>query len=262
MSGPLGPTLFAQTAPAAPAPYVFLALDIETTDGSPEEAERWMRLHWLPGSNLTKPETIGRHFQERLEEKRTKLALLDTAPIVCVSMKSESELRCLHSLGAEPPREEAGGLVEGFATPREMLIALRNLLDARCSEDTVLVGHNILGFDLRKLRRAYVYWHVRMPFVLQGTDQPVFDTMTKYGSLFSVGDSKLFVSLDDLLQEFRIESHKGDVDGSMVPAMVQEGRVVELVRYALLDVLAESELFLRMTGQVDDAPAEAQRGAA
>lgn len=256
----LGPSLFPPAAPdpSLPTPYGFLALDIETCDGSPDEAERWMRRCWSPNPTW-KPETIGKRFLDALEAKKEKLALLDTAPIVCVSLKSETELRCLHCLQAEEPREIRGGLVEGFASQRDMLVVLRNLLDARCFDETVLVGHNILGFDLRRLRWAFVKHGVRMPYVLRGTEQPAFDTMVQYGRLFSMGDKSMFVSLSDLLDEFGLANHKADIDGSMVPDLVREKRFDELLEYAVLDVVAETELFLRMTGQVEDskpAPAE------
>src|SRR5690606_31821930 len=109
---------------------------------------------------------------------------------------------------------------------------------------------------------AYVRHGLRMPYVLQGTDQPVFDTMLKYAGLFSIGDNKgLSVALDNLLEEFGIASHKGEIDGSMVPGLVAAGRVDDLIRYALLDVLAEAELFLRMAGQTDDLPAKSEAAA-
>lgn len=258
----LGPTIFADPAAALP-PYTYLVLDLETTDATPDEVERHFRSRWLPSKSISKPETVGRNYFDALAEKKERAALLNDAQIVCVSLKSESELRCLHCLGAGEPREIAGGLVEGFDTARGMLLALRNLLDVRCTPETVLVGHNVLGFDLRKLRWAYVRHGLRMPFALQGTDQPVFDTMLKYAGLFSIGDNKgLFVALDNLLQEFGIESHKGEMDGSQVPGLVAAGRVDDLVQYALLDVLAEAELFLRMTGQTDDLPVVSGEAAA
>src|SRR5690606_9470914 len=118
-----------------------------------------------PSKSISKPETVGRNYFEALAEKKERAALVNDAPIVCVSLRSEDELRCLHALGAAEPREVDGGLVEGFATMRDMLRALRNLLDVRCDPGTILVGHNVLGFDLRKLRWAYVAHGLRMPYV-------------------------------------------------------------------------------------------------
>jgi len=246
----LGPTLFA-SAPVG-GPYRYLALDIETTDGRPEEVERWLRIQFTPPKNFKTPEAIGKRYLEMAESKAQKMALLDTAPVVIVSLQSDSERRCLHCLRAEPARDADGALVEGFATAREMLVALRGVLDNLTSPETELVGHNILGFDLRRLRWMFVREGLRMPGALQGDDQPVFDTMRQYGRLFTVGDSAPFVALGDLLEEFGIPSHKGEMDGSKVPQYVREGRVDELVAYALADVAAEAELYLRMTGQRDD----------
>jgi len=72
-----------------PAPYRWLALDIETVSGKPTEAEEWMRLHWTPDPRL-KPETLGRRFLDGIETKRQKLALLDGAHVIIVSTRSDT----------------------------------------------------------------------------------------------------------------------------------------------------------------------------
>lgn len=233
--------------------YEWLAIDIETSNGRPDDAERAMRA-WQPAARW-KPETIGARYLDALAAKREKLALLNGAPIVCVALRSETELRCLHSMRAEPPKVLGGGLVEGFATQREMLIALRAVLEARVGPDTVIVGHNIIGFDLRKLRWAYLRERVRMPGALVDKDQPVYDSMVEYGRRFSMEKSELFVGLDALLEEWGIPTHKATVDGSMVPQLHAAGQYDSIVGYCLLDVLAESDVFLRMTGRAaDDQP--------
>lgn len=235
-------------------PYEYLVLDIETANGRPEDAEREMRTLWAPNPTW-KPETIGKRYLEAAEKRQERLALIDSAPIVCVSLKSGSELRCLHALREEAPRGMAGGLVEGFASPRAMLLALRALLEARLPLDAPLVGHNIAGFDLRKLRWAYLHHGLRLPVSLTA-DQAVFDCMREYGRRFSLKDSP-YIQLAVLLEEFGIANHKSAMTGAEVPALVEAGEVDTLVQYALLDVLAEEEVFLRMTGQGDDRAAEA-----
>lgn len=245
-------------ASAVPAPYDYLVLDIETANGRPEDAEREMRELWSPSAKWT-PQTIGTRFLEATEKKLERLALIDSAPVVIVSLKSDSELRCLHCLREESPRDLQGGLVEGFASPPGMLRALRTLLDARVTPDMPLVGHNILAFDLRKLRWSYLHHGLRMPVCLAMPDQSVYDTMRQYCSRFTMkGD--VMVGLARLLEEFGIANHKAAMTGAEVPALVEAGEVDTLVRYALLDVLAEGELFLRMTGQAEDrlAPAALQ----
>lgn len=245
---------------ALPAPYQYLVLDIETANGRPEDAEREMRELWAPSAKWT-PQTIGTRFLEATEKKLERLALIDSAPVVIVSLKSDTELRCLHCLREEAPRGMHGGLVEGFASPVGMLRALRTLLDARMSSDSPLVGHNILAFDLRKLRWAYLHHGLRLPMAFAAPDQSVFDTMRQYCSRFTMkGD--VMVGLARVLEEFGIANHKTAMSGAEVPALVEAGEVDTLVQYALLDVLAEGELFLRMTGQADDRLVSQPLGAA
>ena len=245
----------------APAPYQYLVLDLETSDGRADEAERELLSSWRPNPKLT-PQTIGAKYLEALEKKKERLALINDAPIVAVSLRSESELRCMHCLGAAAPRAievEIGSpaaMVEAFATSREMLLALRSLLDLLVAEDTLLVGHNILGFDLRKLRWAYLRERLRLPQALAWRDQPVFDLMREYSSRLALrSDETFMVSLSTVLDGFGLPNHKSEMDGAQVPRLVSEGKVDELVAYALRDVLAETSLFLRMAGRNDDEPA-------
>lgn len=231
-------------------PYRFLALDIETAQGRPEAAERAMRLAWTPNKTW-KPETIGNRYLEMLAKKEERLALLDGAPVIAVSLRSDTEHRCLHSMSAHPPKWVDGGLVEGFASQRECLIALRGLLDSRVSPDTVLVGHNILLFDLRRLRWAYVRAGVRLPLAFAAKDQPAFDTMREYGHRFS-GDGDTHIALRDVCESFGLTSHKSIVDGAQVPELFAAGQFEVIVQYSLLDVIAEADLYLRMTGQHGD----------
>lgn len=233
--------------PAAPTPYGYCVLDIETGNGRPEGAEHWMRVNWSPSPNW-KAETIGKRYLEALERKRERMALLETAPIICVALKSDTELRCLHAMGAHDPRVvEGGGLVEGFGDMAGMLLALRCLLDAMMEPEAPLVGHNIRGFDLPRLRLAYLRNGLRLPVCLAQQNQATFDTMLEYGRRFG-GGRDAFVSLDDVLEAFGLESHKGLIDGKDVPTLHAAGQAATIVRYAMLDVLAEAEVFERMTG--------------
>lgn len=236
-----------------PEPFRFLALDIETANGRPDEAERYLRLTWDP-SPKWKALTIGERYLDAYDTWKGKLALLDSAPIVVVSLQTESELRCLHAFGAEAPREFEGGVVEGFDSMRAMLVALRIGLEARVGTETPLVGHNIVDFDLPKLRHAYVRSGLRLPVCLRDREQPVFDCMVEFGKRFCVGRSRIMVSLSDVLDELGLPNHKRDMDGSQVPAMVEAGRFEELIAYALKDAAVEAYLYLRMTGGNDDAP--------
>lgn len=255
---------YSTTSPLLAQPW--LAIDIETANGRPEEAERWMRLHYTPPSHYKTAEACGKNYLEMREKKLEKRALLDSSPVVIVTVQTPTAgLHGLHCLGATPAATHAGtgGLVQGFATAREMLIALRTGLDSLTAEGTVIAGHNIIGFDLPKLRWAYLKAGLRMPYALApSASQPVFDSMRQYGKHFSQVE-KPFIALADLLEEFGIPSHKSELDGSKVPGMVAEilaggsnapGLLDQLLTYALKDAAVEAHLFLAMTGQLPDAP--------
>lgn len=236
-------------AGGAVAPY--FALDIETTNGRPEDAEAWARNMWTPARNW-KPETIGRRYLETVEKKEERLALLDVAPVIAISVRTPYELVCMHAMGAAAPEQVQRGVVVGYADEKAMLTAFRALMDERVSDPSIpLVGHNILGFDLRKLRWRFMHHGLRLPAALAAREQATYDTMQEYGKRFSV-DRDVFCSLSSVLEAFGLDSHKDLVDGSTVPDLHAAGDVATIVRYALLDVLAESDLYLRMTGQASD----------
>lgn len=240
--------------------FNWLTLDIETIGGRPEDAERDMRMNWAPNPTW-KPDTIGKRYLEMLEKKRERLALIDGSRVVSVALRSNPEAaqtRVLHCLYVHDANAVGGALIEGFATEREMLAALRALLGAHVGDQTTLVGHNIADFDLPKLRMAYLRNGLALPACLAG-DQDIFDTMRVWGRKFSATRDP-FVSLADVFEILGVESHKDLVDGSQVDQLYAEGKHDLLIKYNLLDVLAEDELFRRMTGQLDDAAAGAAAG--
>jgi hypothetical protein len=232
-------------------PYAHVCLDIETGNADPAEAERWMRLYWSPSPGW-KPETIGNRYLEALEKKKERLALLDASPILCVSIKTDRDLRCLHAMGRQEPRLVGGGLVEGFASERDMLKALRNLLDSRADEGTAIIGHNLRDFDLPKLRTAFLRNRLNIPVALVSRELPIFDTMKEFYYGFTLLEKQPFISLEDLAENFGLAHHKDVSDGETIAALHAAGRVDDIVAYAMLDVLLEYDLFRRMTGQAGD----------
>lgn len=233
--------------------YKYLILDIETRDGSPDEVERWMRTCWKPANNW-KPETIGARYQEMYAKKLEKLALMDNAPICSIALKSDTETRCIHALYAHAPRQIGAALIEGYASEREMLVALRNLCDRALDANTILAGHNVRHFDLAHMRLRYLANGLRLPLCLVNPEQPVFDLMREYCSRFS-HNSEIMVAMGDVLEALKLDNHKQIVDGADIGELIKAGKFDTVIQYNLLDVLAEEDVFKRMTGQAqDEAP--------
>lgn len=227
-------------------PHEWLTIDLETIAGSPDDAERYIVNCYRPESfGSWNDITIGKRIKEAHAKKLEKLSLLNAAPIICVSLRTPSSIHCYHWMDKV---SEAVTSHTRAADQTEMLVLLRDYLDEWIGPDTTLVGHNIANFDLPKLRWAYARYGVRMPAILAAAHPQIYDTMQVYTKRFAVGSGSM-VGLDALLEEFQVESHKGMISGADVQQLYDEGHHDTIVQYALLDVLAESELYLRMTGR-------------
>lgn len=222
----------------------WLCLDIETTAGRPESADEAMRAHWTPSNNWT-PETIGKRYLEALEKKRQKLALLDSAKIAVVALNSPMGRVVLHSLRDEAPRSEEYATVIGYRDEKSMLAGFRDILQQWASGETLLVGHNIKGFDLPRLRLAFVRAGLQIPDAL---NNHAYDCMKEFRWAFSVEGSEM-VALSEVLVKLGLPNHKDLIDGSQIDQLIDAGKIETVLRYAALDVCQETEVFLRMTGR-------------
>lgn len=230
----------------------YLVLDIETVAGSPDEAETWMRQAWSP-SKTWKAATIGERYLETLAKKETQLGLLDSAPILSVALVGDAwPLMLAHWM---PQAIQLPGVAAAtLADERTLLTWLADVLRA-LPDDVPLCGHNILHFDLPKLRRRMLVCGVLLPRSLVERDWPVYDTMREWGR-FTL-DDRPYVPLVECLEACGLPNHKQLVDGSHVQTLYDQQRWTELAMYAVADVLAERELLLRMTGQAAGTPAAA-----
>lgn len=228
-------------------PPEYVVLDIETIAGDPVEAEEWARRSWSPNRQW-KPATIGQRYLEVLEKKEEQLALLDGSPIISVALRTPTDLCVLHWLPVQDA-SIAGARLEAAPDQPTMLRRLRDYLSC-CGPETTLVGHNILRFDLPKLRRAIIAAGLRLPICLVDRDQPVYDTMREW-SRFSL-DERPFVGLGEVLEVLGLPSLKEICDGAQVPELYRQGRFQEILAYAVADVLAQWQAFLWMTGQAAD----------
>lgn len=129
-----------------------------------------------------------------------------------------------------------------------MMRALSGFLQERTGPETVLAGHNVKSFDLPKLRRSMLANKVSLPAILVNRDTAVYDTMQMWSRMFSLSGNA-FVSLDVVLESLGLPSHKQACDGSRVGELISAGEFDTLIKYSLLDVMAETSAFLAMTGQ-------------
>lgn len=225
----------------------WLCLDIETTGGRPESAEEFMRRQWSPAPNWT-PETIGKRFHEALAKKREKLALLDAAGIAVIAFNGPRIGRViLHRLEVQAETRTDYATIIGCESEAAMLCLMRERLAGWCDAKTILCGHNIRAFDLPRLRLACLRAGLQLPEAMNAA-QPHFDSMREFCRAFSVERSEM-VGLAEVLEKLGIPNHKGIVDGSQIDELIAQREFEAILRYAALDVSAESEVFLRLTGR-------------
>lgn len=242
-------TLSIPTTPLAahalePARYV--VIDLETGDAPPDAVEAALGA-WKPPKTW-KPETVEAKRAERAEAINGKAALLDASPILCVAIKTDRTAVILHGMSDEG-HEVPGWLCLPCVDERGLLVALRSILENTTGPDSVVVGHNVVGFDLPKLRNAYVRHRLALPAILApvGEMQPVFDTMRQI-RLFSMENAdERFVSLDTVARVLGIPQHKGIVSGSEVPRMHRDGEHAAILVYCCLDTSTTEQAYLLMT---------------
>lgn len=107
-----------------------------------------------------------------------------------------------------------------------------------------LIGHNLIGFDLRFLWQRSMVLGVRPPSWLPRDPKPwsdeVFDTMLGWAG------ARDRISLDKLCQALGVPSPKGGMTGAEVWPAVQAGRLQEVADYCSRDVSATRAVFRRM----------------
>ena len=235
-------------------PARYLVLDIETGNASDADIETVLRC-WKPPSNLRDQTKIEERRQEAALKIRERSALLDSAPILCVGIQTDFARAVFN--GIDDVIYDVGGIdTTSCGNERDMLLELRKWLDINTSPDTILVGHNVRGFDLPKLRSAYMRNKLLLPNLLApkmlNGEQTIVDTAYLFKS-FSVEHRDDFCpSLTSVCNGLNIPQPKVVISGAEVPKMHQEGRYVEILTYNMIDVLATARAYLLMSGNAED----------
>lgn len=111
--------------------------------------------------------------------------------------------------------------------------------DIREGKD-LLIGHNILDFDLPFLYKRSIINRVKPPKISFRRYQrnPIFDTMWEW-SLWAHR-----ISLNDVAEAIGVQSSKtGDIDGSQIYDYYNAGRHEEIALYCMRDVECTREVF-------------------
>ncbi|MGM0376040.1 MAG: 3'-5' exonuclease [Bacteroidota bacterium] len=130
----------------------------------------------------------------------------------------------------------------------EFAAALKNFTS---NPGTNICGHNVKEFDFPYIARRMIVNNLSLPPVLDVAGKKPWevnfiDTL----DLWKFGDYKHYTSLSLLTHILGIPTPKDDIDGSQVASVFYEENDVErIARYCEKDVLATSQLFLRLKGE-------------
>jgi hypothetical protein len=119
-----------------------------------------------------------------------------------------------------------------------------NLIGRYKRSKLLLIGHNILDFDLRCIWQNSIIRGVEPPVPISFArfrSDPVYDIMWHFTGW------KQRISLDEMATLFGLESSKQDgIDGARVYDFFLEGRDREIGEYCLRDVELTREIYYRM----------------
>jgi len=159
-------------------------------------------------------------------------------PVPGVEVEGLTTVQSEHAFGID-----AEGNEQDEAQALKDFLALMADFDSDCD---LIVGHNIIGFDLPFIfQRCLVNNIAVKPFIDLGdfNVQGAFDTMRAWW----LGDRRGRVSLDDIAWALGIESSKtADVEGSRVFELYQAGKLAEIREYNLNDVRVTRKVYERM----------------
>jgi DNA polymerase elongation subunit (family B) len=226
--------------------YGYCVIDIETANAPEEEVKAWFDSTWKAPSNYKDAKKIEEARAKAWESCQEKAALLPSAPIIAIGVKSETELRCVHCMWEHEPLLRMNGLVQGFADEGTMLAALSALFALKVDAETVLAGFNIRSFDFPRIRLKMARRKMPIPAELLSPEQTVFDNMEKYCRLFS-GERDIMCSCPEVSVALGIVPHH--VSGAIVPQLYEAREYEMVVDKVLLDVIEEEEQFKRMCGR-------------
>ena len=214
-----------------------IVLDIETIPSQLSWVADYIGDNTKPPATIKKPESIEKWYEESFEDAKRE-ALNKTSfdgamnHIICIGCAvNDSEPV---SFSAKNIDEEKTILIEFYSW----------LQNVSSDVDRLLIGHNIIGFDMRVIRQRSIILGVTPPggmhFNAKPWDANPYDTMTQW-------DSKNFISLDKLSKALGLSGKdNGEIKGSTVYSAWQEGKHDEIAAYCRDDVSLTRQVYNKM----------------
>jgi len=247
-----------------------VVFDIETyrtNDDQRIEAITQAAIDAEPDKKLVSPETLAaivadaRDFNKKISAIKALEDAWNDDVVVAERIERALDLTALDPLAAHIVAFSANvdGTVHTWVETHigEMaghLVEIAETLDAVAGPDTIWIGHNIQGFDLKILLNNWRRHEIAPPAHFPGYrgrywSGRVFDTMDRVPSANGLG----YVSLDDASRAYGLQPAKSvtwrgkPMDGSRVAVAYTEGEHELIKEYVEADVEAELALYMAIT---------------
>ena len=245
--------MFVQNSTVAQLEFTanYLVIDIETCDAPIEEIEKQLD-NWEPPANYKDPDKIESKRREAMDKIMERGALLDASPIICIAVKTDKRQIVFSAMGESEPI--LGWELYLHSNEADMLTDFRSLLNRITDISTTVVGHNVRGFDLPKLRNAYIRHRLQLPTLLSVAQRvedssQVVDTAQLFKAFSMQHRNDFCPSLSDMADSLGLVQPKTIISGADVPVMHRDGNFQEILTYCAIDTTVTEQAYLLMTGQ-------------
>lgn len=229
--------------------------DIETGDASQEDINIKAQEAKVPAKAKTEEE-IRQAKIDAYQKAVDKAALLDRAPIMVLAAATEAGNVVWNCIPDPCPVSTMPGLngeIRNFKSEKDMLIDLREWLAERTSVLTEIIGFNSRGFDLPKLRNAYIRHRLQLPALFVPGTNPHYDVMKEYLRNYTTEfNGQLFVKLKTVQSRFGLPEYKEYISGADAPKLAAEGKSKLVIPYCYMDTITTYLAYKFMTGQIED----------
>lgn len=229
--------------------------DIETGNASQEDINTKAQEAKVPAKAKTEEE-IRQAKIDAYQKAVDKAALLDRAPITVLAAATEAGNVVWNCIPDPCPVSTMPGLngeIRNFKSEKDMLIDLREWLTERTSVLTEIIGFNSKGFDLPKLRNAYIRHRLQLPSLFVPGNNPHYDVMREYLRNYTTEfNGQLFVKLKTVQSRFGLPEYKEYISGADAPKLAAEGKSKLVIPYCYMDTITTYLAYKFMTGQIED----------
>ncbi len=231
----------------------YLVFDIEA-GFAPDECIARAVDTWESPKNIKDPEKIKTRREDFAAEARQKSALTDASPIKSIAMRNQDgQSVCIHCI-SDANVSLKGWHIVSTASEKSLLVEAAKWFFSLTDSETMLAGHNIIGFDIPKLRNRYIRHRLPIPSALKAklyySDKvnPVYDTMRQARHFSNELSNDRFIGFGRLADSLGITHHKAEISGADIPRLIEKSEIGIVVKYNTDDVEREEEVFLAMSG--------------